>query len=151
MENLAKRILYHDLSLPIIHRDISSKNILLDLEYEACVSDFRIAKLLKQDSFNWSKLTGTHGYIAPDLTYTIKVTKKYDVYNFGVLALEVLKGSHPGLIVLESPPISFGFQFIHVLLIDYIRQIQDHLQLLRVLSDSTKLDTCCVGRFSDIL
>ncbi|GKB25016.1 MDIS1-interacting receptor like kinase 2-like protein [Tanacetum coccineum] len=29
--------MHHDCSPPIVHRDISSKNILLDLEYEACV------------------------------------------------------------------------------------------------------------------
>ncbi|XP_038682996.1 MDIS1-interacting receptor like kinase 2-like [Tripterygium wilfordii] len=73
---------HHNLPSPIIHRDISSKNILLDLEYEAHVSDFGTAKLLKQDSSNWSKLAGTHGYIAPELAYTMKVTEKCDVYSF---------------------------------------------------------------------
>ncbi|KAF5740420.1 LRR receptor-like serine/threonine-protein kinase [Tripterygium wilfordii] len=94
--------MHHDLSLPIIHRDISSKNILLDLEYEAHVSDFGTAKLLKQDSSNWSKLAGTYGYIAPELAYTMKVTEKCDVYSFGVLTLEILKGSHPGDIMSSA-------------------------------------------------
>ena len=40
----------HDWSPLIVHRDISSKNVLLDSEYEAHVSDFGIAKLLNQDS-----------------------------------------------------------------------------------------------------
>ena len=31
--------MHHDCSPPIIHRDISSKNVLLDLEYEAHISD----------------------------------------------------------------------------------------------------------------
>jgi len=37
--------LHHDCSPPIIHRDISSSNVLLDLEYEAHVSDFGTALL----------------------------------------------------------------------------------------------------------
>ncbi|KAJ4971592.1 hypothetical protein NE237_004691 [Protea cynaroides] len=52
---------------PIIHRDISSKNILLDFELEARVSDFGIARLLNPDSSNWTLLKGTHGYIAPGI------------------------------------------------------------------------------------
>ncbi|KAM1191792.1 hypothetical protein ACFX15_011905 [Malus domestica] len=35
--------MHHDIVPPIVHRDISSKNILLDFEYETFVSDFGIA------------------------------------------------------------------------------------------------------------
>jgi serine/threonine protein kinase len=34
--------------------------------------------------------------ILAELAYTMKVTEKSDVYSFGVLALEVIKGNHPG-------------------------------------------------------
>ena len=44
--------MHHDCSLPIVHRDISSKNNLPDSQYEAHVSDFGTAKLLKRDSSN---------------------------------------------------------------------------------------------------
>ncbi|KAF6141553.1 hypothetical protein GIB67_041030, partial [Kingdonia uniflora] len=84
--------LHHDCSPPIVHRDISSSNILLDLEYEARVSDFGTARLLKPDSSNWTELAGTYGYIAPELAYTMRVTEKCDMYSFGVLTLEALIG-----------------------------------------------------------
>ena len=57
--------MHHDCSLPIVHRDISSNNILLDSELEARISDFGTSRLLKPDSSNWSSLVGTYGYVAP--------------------------------------------------------------------------------------
>ncbi|KAJ0800037.1 putative protein kinase RLK-Pelle-LRR-XI-1 family [Helianthus annuus] len=59
--------MHHDCSPAIIHRDISSKNILLDSEYEACVSDFGTSKILNPDSSNWTNIAGTFGYLAPVL------------------------------------------------------------------------------------
>lgn len=57
--------MHHDCNPPIIHRDLSCNNILLDMDFEARVSDFGTARLLKPDSSNWSTLAGTCGYIAP--------------------------------------------------------------------------------------
>ncbi|XP_042497236.1 MDIS1-interacting receptor like kinase 2-like isoform X3 [Macadamia integrifolia] len=91
--------MHHDCSPPIIHRDISSNNVLLDEEYEACVSDFGTARLLKPDSSDWTSMAGTCGYVAPELAYTMKVTQKCDVYSFGVLTLEVLMGRHPSELI----------------------------------------------------
>ncbi|KAG2675633.1 hypothetical protein I3760_12G014500 [Carya illinoinensis] len=110
--------MHHDCVVPIIHRDISSRNILLDSQYDAHVSDFGTAKLLmKLDTSNWSSLVGTYGYVAPELAYTIKVTEKCDVYSFGVLALEVLMGKHPGDFIcsLSSPSAMKNVQLKDVL------------------------------------
>ncbi|TYJ15774.1 hypothetical protein E1A91_A10G206100v1 [Gossypium mustelinum] len=88
--------MHHSHSQPIVHRDISSNNVLLDLDYEARVSDFGTARILKPDSSNWTSLAGTYGYIAPELAYTMRVDEKCDVYSFRVLTMEVFMGRHPG-------------------------------------------------------
>ncbi|KAL4387791.1 hypothetical protein GQ457_09G026130 [Hibiscus cannabinus] len=88
--------MHHDHSQPIVHRDISSNNVLLDLDYEARVSDFGTARTLKPDSSNWTSLAGTYGYIAPELAYTMRVDEKCDVYSYGVVTMEVFTGRHPG-------------------------------------------------------
>ncbi|KAL9231813.1 hypothetical protein vseg_006984 [Gypsophila vaccaria] len=88
--------MHHDCSPPIIHRDLSSNNVLLDKDFEARVSDFGTARLLDMDSPNLTEIAGTYGYIAPELAFTIKTTTKCDVYSFGVLSLEIIMGTHPG-------------------------------------------------------
>ncbi|KAI3843495.1 hypothetical protein MKX03_008368 [Papaver bracteatum] len=105
--------MHRDFIPAIVHRDISSNNILLDSEYEARVSDFGTARILKPDSSNWTALAGTYGYISPELAYTMEVTEKCDVYSFGVIILEVLMGTHPSeiitllsKIILSSPSLS---------------------------------------------
>ncbi|KAL5854996.1 hypothetical protein ACOSQ4_004798 [Xanthoceras sorbifolium] len=79
--------LHHNCTSSIVHRDISSNNILLNSQFEAFVADFGTTKLLHSDSSNNTILAGTYGYIAP---------KKCDVYSFEVVALEILMGRHPG-------------------------------------------------------
>ncbi|KAL8244081.1 hypothetical protein R6Q59_010339 [Mikania micrantha] len=97
VKSIAKALSYmhHDCSQPIIHRDLSSNNVLFDSEWVAHVSDFGTARLLKPDSSNWTSFAGTFGYIAPELAYTMEVNEKCDVYSFGVVTLEVIMGKHP--------------------------------------------------------
>ncbi|XP_058188127.1 MDIS1-interacting receptor like kinase 2-like [Rhododendron vialii] len=98
--------LHHDCTPPIVHRDISSNNILLNSQREAFVADFGTARLLHPDSSNRTIIAGTYGYIAPELAYTLVVTEKCDVYSFGVVALETIMGRHPGDVLssFASPP-----------------------------------------------
>ena len=72
--------MHHDCSPPIVHRDISNKNILLDSQYEAHVSDFDIAKLLNQDSSNWTSLASTYGYVAPGNTLHFLINIEHRAY-----------------------------------------------------------------------
>ncbi|XP_068321996.1 MDIS1-interacting receptor like kinase 2-like isoform X2 [Pyrus communis] len=88
--------LHHDCSPPIVHRDVTINNVLLEQDFEPRLSDFGTAKLLSIDSSNWTNIVGSLGYMAPELAYIMQVTDKCDVYSFGVVALEVMMGRHPG-------------------------------------------------------
>jgi len=57
--------MHHECIPAIVHRDITSNNILLNNKLEAFVSDFGTAKLLDPDSSNQTLVAGTYGYIAP--------------------------------------------------------------------------------------
>ncbi|KAL1331321.1 hypothetical protein AAHE18_12G176000 [Arachis hypogaea] len=93
--------MHHDCFPPIVHRDVTSNNILLNSELHAVVSDFGTARLLDPDSSNQTLQVGTYGYLVPELAYTMTVTEKCDVYSFGVVALETLMGRHPGVLILS--------------------------------------------------
>ncbi|KAM4080308.1 hypothetical protein ACJW30_11G005000 [Castanea mollissima] len=91
--------LHHDCIPTIIHRDLTTSNILLNSKLEAFVADFGIARPLNPDSSNLTTLAGTCGYIAPELAYTMVVNEKCDVYSFGVVVLETAMGRHPGELI----------------------------------------------------
>ncbi|KAL3747034.1 hypothetical protein ACJRO7_015898 [Eucalyptus globulus] len=93
--------LHHDCARPIVHRDISSNNILLDNKVQAFLSDFGTARLVNPNfsSNLTTNIVGTRGYIAPELAYTLVVNEKCDVYSFGVVAMETIMGEHPGDII----------------------------------------------------
>jgi serine/threonine protein kinase len=57
--------LHHDCSPPMIHRDISINNILLDPEYEPRLSDFGTARFLAPGRSNCTTVAGSYGYMAP--------------------------------------------------------------------------------------
>ncbi|XP_072952835.1 serine/threonine-protein kinase PBL35-like isoform X2 [Typha angustifolia] len=84
----------HGGSEPVIYRDFKTSNILLDLEYNAKLSDFGLAKAGPQgdDTHVSTRVVGTYGYAAPEYVMTGHLTSKSDVYSFGVVLLEILTG-----------------------------------------------------------
>ncbi|KAL5076848.1 hypothetical protein RYX36_015832 [Vicia faba] len=88
--------LHEECEQTVIHRDVKAGNVLLDCEMNARLGDFGLAKLYDRgENPNTTRVVGTLGYLAPELTRTGKPTKRSDVFAFGALLLEVVCGRRP--------------------------------------------------------
>ncbi|KAL6609966.1 hypothetical protein ACP70R_039935 [Stipagrostis hirtigluma subsp. patula] len=91
--------LHHTCNPRILHRNISSKCILLDEDYEPKISDFGLARLMNPIDTHLSTFVngefGDLGYVAPEYARTLMATPKGDVYSFGVVLLELITGEKP--------------------------------------------------------
>ncbi|MCL7034416.1 hypothetical protein MKW94_010917 [Papaver nudicaule] len=80
----------------VIHRDIKASNVLLDNEMNGRLGDFGLARLCEHGSNpDTTRVVGTLGYLAPELTRTGKGTPSSDVFSFGAFLLEIVCGRRP--------------------------------------------------------
>src|SRR4051794_27342691 len=80
----------------IVHRDVKPQNVLLDVEGSAKVTDFGIARSLRDDGLTADgRVLGTTDYVSPEQALGHDVDGQSDIYSLGVVLYEMLTGDVP--------------------------------------------------------
>ena len=89
----------HNQTPPIIHRDISSNNILLTSGLTAKISDLGVARILNLTPLKASRMTqapGTPAYMPPEVMIANpNYDTSIDTFSFGILMIHVFCGKWP--------------------------------------------------------
>jgi eukaryotic-like serine/threonine-protein kinase len=121
----------------VVHRDIKSQNILLDLENNPYLIDFGISKMRSNQSHTMDGISlGTPGYMSPEQIEGRDIDLRTDIYSTGILLFELLTGRLP-----------FEFESIHELIRKQSSQpfpkIQDFIEGLTTTHFQTIIEKAC--------
>ncbi|CAN8253270.1 unnamed protein product [Cochlearia groenlandica] len=98
IKGVASALLYlhEDWEQVVLHRDIKASNILLDADLNGRLGDFGLARFHDRGgNLEATRVVGTIGYMAPELTAMGVTTTWTDVYAFGAFLFEVVCGRRP--------------------------------------------------------
>ncbi|KAK9108452.1 hypothetical protein Syun_024463 [Stephania yunnanensis] len=88
---IALQYMHQVMNPSYVHRNIKSKNILLDEQFNAKIGNFGMEKCISGDSDDsWSR-----AYLAPEFLHRGIISPSMDIYAYGVVLLEVLSGHSP--------------------------------------------------------
>lgn len=80
----------------VLHRDVSTRNIMVGGDDRVFVLDFGLSRALDQESFTSSGvLMGTPHFLAPEVVRGERATESTDVWGLGVALYEALTGRLP--------------------------------------------------------
>merc|ERR1711957_663235 len=90
-------VLYLHSQAPIVvHRDLKSLNVVLDLRLNIKICDFGLTESMEQTHITKKNNGGSPRYMAPELFDTkTKITEKIDVWAMGCIFVEIFGGPLP--------------------------------------------------------
>ncbi|GFP99088.1 putative receptor-like protein kinase at5g39000 [Phtheirospermum japonicum] len=106
IKEIARGVVYlhQDSGLRIIHRNLHLGNILLDNEMNTKISNFAFARTLgeHQSEMETNRIVGTCACMSPEYAVYGRLSLKSDVYNFGIVMLEIVSGCRRGMHCIMS-------------------------------------------------
>jgi len=82
--------------LGVVHRDLKSRNIMVDKEGNAKIMDFGIARSLKAKGITGDGImVGTPEYMSPEQVKGEEVDQRSDIYSLGIVLFEMVAGKIP--------------------------------------------------------
>jgi tRNA A-37 threonylcarbamoyl transferase component Bud32 len=94
--HIAEGLAYlHGLKPKVIHRDLKSKNVLLNMYLEAKLSDFGISRMRYLVETHMTAGVGTSFWIAPEVLLGRDYDEAADIFSFGVVLSEIDTDDYP--------------------------------------------------------
>lgn len=79
----------------IVHRDVTSSNVLVDGSGRVKVADFGIARMGASALTRTGAMLGTSSYLSPEQAQGRSADERSDLYSLGVVLYEMLTGRLP--------------------------------------------------------
>ncbi|KAJ0007215.1 hypothetical protein Pint_29556 [Pistacia integerrima] len=107
----------HNLCRPfILHRDLKTSNILLDKKKQAKLADFGLSRAVTESGPNSTNPAGTPGYMDPTFWNSGVLSRRTDIYSFGIILFELITG---------KPVINEGGQESPVHILEWVGPLVD--------------------------
>ncbi|RZC77451.1 hypothetical protein C5167_001600 [Papaver somniferum] len=99
--------LHKDYVPQLLHRNIKSRNILLDSDFEPKLTDYALDRVVGEIGYQATVTPNMTSscYMAPEQSCSKKATEQMDVYSFGVVLLELVTGRNAEVTQAEDSSI----------------------------------------------
>ncbi|GKV07953.1 hypothetical protein SLEP1_g19649 [Rubroshorea leprosula] len=96
---VALQFMHHVMNPSYVHRNIKSRNIFLDEDFNAKIGNFGMARCVQDETecpdLSTNPVSWSLGYLSPEYLHQGVISPGMDIFAYGVVLLEVLSGQTP--------------------------------------------------------